>query len=63
MRKYPPAIPDQSPVCEIRFFELNERVTVFDGLTPEELMRRSRGHFFKAPLQGQTSLFGGLNGR
>lgn len=49
----PPAIPDQSPVCETRLFELSESVTVFD----EQLMRKVCNHLVMTPLDGQISMF------
>lgn len=49
----PPAIPDQSPVCETRLFELSEAVTVFD----EQLMRKVCNHLVMTPLDGQISMF------
>lgn len=38
------------------FFQLHECVTVFED-RDHELMRLSRGHFFKATLPFQISLF------
>lgn len=49
----PPAIPDQSPVCETRFFELSESVTVFD----EPLIRGVFYGFCDEPVGEQISMF------
>lgn len=50
-----PAIPDCSPVCESRFFELHERVTVFDEI--EHLRMTARSSRKILDLDGQGRLF------
>lgn len=50
-----PAIPYPFPVSSVRFFELQERVTVFDDV-PHELMR-FRPTRKVVELEGQVSLF------
>lgn len=56
----PPAIPDQSPVCETRFFELSETVTVFDDLD-RQLMRKVCNHYPLSSLEGQMMIGGVLD--
>ena len=54
--KFVPAIPDGcSPVCESRFFELNERVTVFDEIDHLRMTARPSRKIFD--LDGQGRLF------
>lgn len=51
-----PAIPDgSSPVCESRFFELNERVSVFDEIDHLRMSARPSRKIFD--LDGQERLF------
>lgn len=50
-----PAIPDPFPVSSVRFFELHERVTVFDDVVHE--MMRSRSTRKVVELEVQVSLF------
>lgn len=50
-----PAIPEPFPVSSVRFFELHERVTVFDDAVHE--MLRSRPTRKAVELEGQVSLF------
>lgn len=51
-----PAIPDgRSPVCESRFFELKERVTVFDEI--DHLRMTARPSRKVCDLDGQGRLF------
>lgn len=51
-----PAIPDGcSPVCESRFFELKERVTVFDEI--DHLRITARPSRKVLDLDGQVRLF------
>ena len=53
-----PAIPHPEDLLFRDWFELHERVTAFED-KDHDLMWPSRGHFFKAPLPFQTSLFEG----
>lgn len=55
VRDSSPAIPDPFPVSSVRFFELQERVTVFDDVVHE--MMRSRSTRKAVELEGQVSLF------
>lgn len=55
VRDSSPAIPDLFPVSSVRFFELHERVTVFDDVIHEKL--RSRPTRNVVDLEGQVSLF------
>lgn len=50
-----PAISDPFPVSSVRFFELHDRVTVFDDDAHE--MMRSRPARKVVELEGQVSLF------
>lgn len=50
-----PSIPDPFPVSSVRFFELQERVTVFDDVAHE--MMRSRPTRKVVELEGQVSFF------
>lgn len=50
-----PAIPEPFPVSSVRFFELYERVTVFDDVAHERL--RSRPTRKVVELDGRVSLF------
>lgn len=50
-----PAIPDPFLVSSVRFFELQERVTVFDDVLHE--MLRSSPTRKVVELEGQVSLF------
>lgn len=50
-----PAIPEPFPVSSVRFFELRERVTVFDDVVHEKL--RSRPTRKVVDLEGQVSFF------
>lgn len=50
-----PAIPEPFPVSSVRFFELQERVSVFDDAVHE--MIRSRPSCKIVDLEGQVSLF------
>lgn len=53
--KFVPAIPDCSPVFESRFFELNERVNVFDEI--DHLRMSARPCRKILDLDGQGRLF------
>lgn len=55
VRDASPAIPESFPVFSVRFFVLNERVTVFDDVIHE--MMRSRPTRNVVDLEGQLSLF------
>lgn len=55
VRDSSPAIPEPFPVSFVRFFELHERVTVFDDSVHE--MMRSRPTHKVVELDGQVSLF------
>lgn len=55
VRDSSPAIPEPFPVSSVRFFELQERVTVFDDVVHE--MMRSRPTRKVVELEGQVSLF------
>lgn len=55
VRDSTPAIPEPFPVSSVRFFELRERITVFDDV-PHELMR-SFPTCKVVDLEGQVSLF------
>lgn len=55
VRDSSPAIPEPFPVSSVRFFELHERVTVFDAVSHE--MMPSRPTRKVAELEGQVSLF------
>ena len=55
VRDSSPAIPEPFPVSSVRFFELQERVTVFDDVVHERL--RSRLTRKVVDLEGQLSLF------
>lgn len=55
VRDSSPAIPEPFPVSSVRFFELQERVTVFDDVIYE--MMRSRSTRKVVDLEGQVSLF------
>ena len=55
-RRDSPAIPHPEDIVLRDFFVLHECVTAFEDRA-HELMRSSRGHFFKDPLPFQTSLF------
>lgn len=50
-----PAIPEPFPVSSVRFFELHERVTVFDDYAHD--LMRSRPTRKVVELEGQVSLF------
>lgn len=50
-----PAIPEPFPVSSVRFFELHERVTVFDDVAHE--LMRARPTRIVVDLEGQVSLF------
>ena len=54
----PPAIPNQEPLLERRFFEINERVTVFDELHAR--LKKHCNHYVRGPLEGQLSMDGGV---
>lgn len=58
-RRDSPAIPHPEDIVLRTWFQLHERVTAFED-RDHELMKPSRGHFFKAPLPAQTSLFEGV---
>lgn len=53
--RFVPAIPDCSPVCESRFFVLNERVTVFDEIDHLRMTARPSRKIYD--LDGQGRLF------
>ncbi len=55
VRDSSPAIPEPFFVSSVRFFELQERVTVFDDAVYE--MMRSRPTRKLIDLEGQVSLF------
>lgn len=55
-RRDSPAIPHPEDFVLRNFFLLHERVTAFED-RDHELMRPSRGHFFKSSLPLQLSLF------
>lgn len=55
VRDSSPAIPDPFPVAPVRFFELNERVTVFDDVFHERMWSRPARNVVE--LEGQVSLF------
>lgn len=59
MRKLPPAIPNQEPLLERRFFEINERVTVFDDELHARLKKHCN-HYVRDALEGQLSMDGGV---
>lgn len=50
-----PAIPEPFPVSSVRFFELRERVTIFDDAVHE--IMRSRPTRKVVELEEQVSLF------
>ena len=50
-----PAIPDPFPVSSVRFFELQESVSVFDDVAHE--LMRSRPTRKVVELEGQVGLF------
>lgn len=50
-----PAIPEPFPVCSVRFFELQERVSVFDDVAYE--LMRSCPTRKVVELEWQVSLF------
>lgn len=58
-RRDSPAIPHPEDLVLRTCFVLHERVSVFED-RDHELMRPSRGHFFKSALPSQFSLFEGL---
>lgn len=55
VRDSSPAIPVSFPVSSVRFFEIQEKVTVFDGLIHERLSSRPTRKVVE--LEGQVSLF------
>lgn len=55
LRDSPPAIPEPFPVSSVRFFELQERVTVFDDVIHDRLSSRPTRKVVE--LEGQVSLF------
>lgn len=55
VRDSSPAIPYPFPVSSVRFFEIQEKVTVFDSFIHERL--RSRPTRKVVELEGQVSLF------
>lgn len=55
VRDSSPAIPEPFSVSPVRFFELQERVTVFDDVAHERM--RSRPTRKVVDLDGQVSLF------
>ena len=60
MRKFTPAIPKQEePLFPFRFYEINERVTVFDDELHTRL-RKCCNHIVKDNIDGQLSLDGGV---
>lgn len=60
MRSLPPAIPkSDEPLFEYRFYEINERVTVFDDELHTRL-RKCCNHIVKGNIEGQLSLDGGV---
>lgn len=54
-RRDSPAIPHPEELVLRDCFELHERVTAFED-RDHELMRPSRGHYFKSCLPSQLSL-------
>lgn len=50
-----PAIPEPFPVSSVRFFELQERVSVFDESVHEMMLSRPTRKI--VDLEGQVSLF------
>lgn len=57
-RRDSPAIPHPEDLVLRDCFVLHERVTAFED-RDHELMKPSRGHFFKCSLPSQLSLFVG----
>lgn len=55
VRDSSPAIPEPFPVSSVRFYELQERVSVFDDVIHEKL--HSRPTRKVVVLEGQVSLF------
>lgn len=51
-----PAIPHPEDIVFRNWFDLHERVKAFED-RDHDLMRPAPGHYFKAPLPSQTSLF------
>lgn len=55
VRDSTPAILEPFPVCSVRFFELQERVTAFDDVIHDRLSSRPTRKVVE--LEGQVSLF------
>lgn len=55
IRDSSPAIPEPFPVSSVRFFEIQECVTVFDDLVHDKLSSRPTRKV--VDLEGQVSLF------
>lgn len=54
-KKLPVAIPDPFPLFNVRFFEINERVTAFDDELHDRLKKQCN-HYVRGDIDGQLSI-------